>query len=144
MTAFYDRNMLILKINNEGMVEWAVPIKRHCRSHAASNLSGQLNYITEDGDIEIIFNSYQNDFKKDTYAPKRTKNLNIMKITKGTIPTKATINLYTGDLKIKPILQDEGVKSITFVNAQEIDEAGKYKLILYKGKDSFISVVDFK
>lgn len=107
-------------------------------------MNGNINYITENGDLEIVFNAYHKDFKDGTYDPKKGTNLDFVEITKKTIPTKAIINLVTGEVEMKQILRDEDVQSISLLNAQELDEPGKYKVILNKSKDSYISIVDFK
>ena len=146
-TYYYDRNMMILKINKEGEMEWINVLKRNTSSLKIANLNDCIDYITEDETLEIVFNGIEKDFVNGIYSPKLGDGGKqpLMFAVRGVTPVKATIDLFTGDMQVKKIdFKNDEVYALLLSDAQKTDKPGEYIMKLLLNNSPSISVIDFK
>lgn len=144
-TYFYDLNMMILKINKEGEMEWLNVLKRNTSSLKIANLNGCIDYITEDETLEIVFNGIEKDFENGIYSPRLGGKPSLMFPVRGVTPVKATIDLFTGDIQIKRIdFKNDEVFALFLSDAQKTDKPGEYIMKILLNNSPNISVIDFK
>ncbi len=138
--------MLILKINKEGDMEWVNVLKRNTSSLHNTNLNGCLDYITEEGDLEIVFNGIRKDFTTGKYSPNiNSVKPSLMFAVKGVTPVKAIIDLSSGDMRIKKAdFKDNEVYALLISDAKKLDQPGEYLIKCILNDKPHLSVIDFK
>ncbi|PWH85141.1 hypothetical protein [Brumimicrobium oceani] len=142
-----DYGANIIKMDADGKYLWGSHLLRKDVSGTKYNLSGQFIYVNDQNDLELIFNSKKNVFKKGEYKPKDSNGIwffHKMDVGKKIIPIKATFHSETGELEIKRIFEKENVNSISYKNAIETNESGVYYAIHNIGGKTFVSLIDFK
>ncbi len=142
-----DYGALALKLDKDGKYLWGQPLVRKDVSTITYNLFGYLMYVNDQNDLELIFNSKKNVFKKGEYKANDSNGIwffHKMDVGKKIVPIKATFNSESGDLEIKRIFEKENVNSITYKNSIETNEPGVYYAIHNIGGKTFVSLIDFK
>ncbi|RYM35672.1 hypothetical protein ERX46_01385 [Brumimicrobium glaciale] len=136
-----------IKLDKDGKYIWGTPLVRKDVSDIKYRLTGYLVYVNDQNELEMIFNSKKNVFKKGEYKANDSNGIwffHKMDVSKKTIPIKATFNSNSGEVEIKRILEKENVNSIAYKNAIETKENGVYYAIHNIGGKTFVSLIDFK
>ncbi|WP_159038482.1 hypothetical protein [Brumimicrobium mesophilum] len=141
---YHDRSIIVIKVDKNGEFQWLNTIGRNSKSVVKNNTVGYLTYLNGEGDLEVIFNTSKSALKGDSYSPNLDGNPDYLNLGGTVKPAKAKINLETGEMEIKAINFASNINSFSFPSAREMEEVGVYKIMHSKGKDTYISTVDFK
>jgi len=142
-----DYGAHIIKLDAAGIYLWGSFLERKDVSGSKYNLSGYFVYINDQNELEMVFNSKKNVFKKGEYKANDSNGIwffHKMDVSKKIIPIKATFNSESGEVEIKRIFEKENVNSITYKNAIETNEPGVYYAVHNLGGKTFVSLIDFK
>lgn len=139
-----SKNMVILKIDNANDLAWIKPIERFGSLYGLRNIGASLDYLTNNNNLEIIFNASQRDFKDGFYAPNNFGAFNKKGTSVRGLPVKAKINLANGDIEIKLILSEKLISDFSFGNAKEMGETGVYKMFIKNAGEYHVLHIDFK
>ncbi|WP_107038480.1 hypothetical protein [Brumimicrobium mesophilum] len=138
---------LTLKLDEDGKYLWGKPLTRKDVASVTYNLNGYLMYINDQNELEMIFNSKKNVFKKGEYEPNDSNGIwffHKMDVGKKIVPIKATFNSESGEIEINRIFENANVNSISYKNAIETNEQGVYYTIHNIGGKTFVSKINFK
>lgn len=141
---YHDRSIIVIKVDKNGEFQWLNTIGRNSRSIVKNNTVGYLSYLNGEGDLEIIFNTSKSALKGGSYSPDLNGHPDYLKVNETVKPVKAIINHETGKMEIKAINFDSNINSFSYASARETEVTGVYKIMHNKGKDTYISTVDFK
>ncbi|WP_107038479.1 hypothetical protein [Brumimicrobium mesophilum] len=139
-----SKNMVIFKIENGNDLAWIRPIERYGFFNWTETFGANLDYLTDDNDLEIIFNGSERDFRDGYYSANNYGVFNKTGTNYRAIPVKAKINLANGEVEIKRILPDEYLSNFSLGDAQKMDGIGVYKLFVKNAGKYNVSVIDFK
>lgn len=143
---YFEKDILILKINKNQEVEWVSEVKRNTASSYYPAVK-TLSYYTEDGFMEIVFNTNEKQFETGSYNTEVAKGATFLSYrgTEGYTPTKATINLENGESSVKEMTF--GNKRVRALNTDEFekgDEPGVYTMKVLLDKVPTLVKFDFK
>jgi len=143
---YFEKGFLILKINKDQKVEWVSEVKRN----AAAGYYGAVDaliYYTEDGFMEIVFNTNEKQFETGSYNTEVGKAATFLsyKGTDSYKPTKATINMENGESSVKEMtFGNKKVRALTIDEFEKGNEPGVYTLKVELDKTPTLVKFDFK
>ena len=143
---YFEKGFLILKFNKDQKIEWVSEVKRNAASGYYEAVK-VLTYYREDDFMEIVFNTNEKQFETGNYNTEVGKSATFLayKGTDSYVPTKATIDLSSGNNSVKEMtFGNKKVRGLTISEVVKDDEPGVYTLKALVDKIPTLVKFDFK
>lgn len=144
---YYEKGYAVIKLDEKQKIAWVSEVKRNAATGSYPAALEYLSYFTNDGVMEIVFNTNENQFKNGSYDTDVKKSdiaLNL-KDNENFIPTKATIDLQDGGVSIKEMkFENKKLRALSLDEVVKGDEPGIYTLKVLLDKTPTLVKLDFK